>query len=189
MVDLPNEMTLSIGCGPGHEATEIGIDIRFDLRPDVVGDMRGLPFRDECFDSVIASHVLEHVPIWDTELSLREMHRVLKPSGTLQVQVPDMGWIAERITKNRLTPQLIPMIYGAPGMICGASGRIGWNHLMAFDAPLLVGYIRLAGFRETEIVTQVAEVSWWGSEDPRQEGKPIRTDKFQELRVRARKKL
>ena len=51
-----------------------------------VGDVRSLPFKDECFDCVICSEVLEHVK--DHERALFEIHRVLKPGGRLAVSVP-----------------------------------------------------------------------------------------------------
>jgi SAM-dependent methyltransferase len=57
------------------------------------GDGYKLPFRDESFDCVIASEILEH--LHDDEQSLREIRRVLKPGGILAVTVP--RWLPERI--------------------------------------------------------------------------------------------
>jgi ubiquinone/menaquinone biosynthesis C-methylase UbiE len=68
-----------------------------DLRlPDYVnvdlhgGDVRAnalrLPFRDQAFDTVHASHILEHIP--DLEAAMQEIHRVLRPGGTLVAHVP-----------------------------------------------------------------------------------------------------
>ena len=49
-------------------------------------DIGQLPFRDNCFDGVICSEVMEHIPGADT--ALKELVRVLKPGGTLIVTVP-----------------------------------------------------------------------------------------------------
>ncbi len=45
-----------------------------------------LPFADNCFDHIICSEVLEHVEQYQEMID--EMHRVLKPSGTLSISVP-----------------------------------------------------------------------------------------------------
>ena len=47
------------------------------------------PFKENTYDLVFASHVLEHVPWYRTDAALREARRVLKPGGHLQVFVPD----------------------------------------------------------------------------------------------------
>jgi SAM-dependent methyltransferase len=57
------------------------------------GDALALPFADGTFDRIIASEVLEHVR--DDQQALREIHRVLKPGGTLAATVP--SWLPEQI--------------------------------------------------------------------------------------------
>ena len=47
----------------------------------VVADIAALPFRDAAFDLVLANHVLYHVPA--LEDGVRELRRVLRPTGTL----------------------------------------------------------------------------------------------------------
>ena len=50
------------------------------------GDALARPARDETFDAVIASEVLEHV--WDDAGAIAELVRVLRPGGRLAVTVP-----------------------------------------------------------------------------------------------------
>lgn len=52
----------------------------------IVGDSFSLPFRDNSFDCIIASEVMEHV-ISPGEF-IRELTRVLKPSGKLIISTP-----------------------------------------------------------------------------------------------------
>lgn len=115
----PGDVILDLGCGGGRhtfEALRTGapvISLDADehvLKPvvDMVRAMRhegevdqrtgygavngnalSLPFRDQTFNQVIASEVLEH--IWDDMQALRELHRVLKPGGMLAVTVPRFG--------------------------------------------------------------------------------------------------
>ena len=50
------------------------------------GDSLRLPFRDGCFDKIICSEVMEHVP--DPNQGIEEMVRVLRPGGLMAVTVP-----------------------------------------------------------------------------------------------------
>lgn len=50
------------------------------------GDALDVPFRDETFDRIICSEVLEH--IWDDDRAIAELVRVLRPGGRLAVTVP-----------------------------------------------------------------------------------------------------
>jgi SAM-dependent methyltransferase len=60
-----------------------------DKQPDTQADGAHLPFRAECFDVVICSEVLEHV---SSPLDvICEIHRVLRPEGTLLICVPFLG--------------------------------------------------------------------------------------------------
>ncbi len=56
-------------------------------------DATCLPFASCSFDKIIASEVLEHLE--NDETALCELHRVLRPGGTLAVTVP--SWFSEKI--------------------------------------------------------------------------------------------
>ena len=49
-------------------------------------DLQRLPFNNESYDFVFASHVLEHVP--DDEKAISEIRRILKPNGIAVLPVP-----------------------------------------------------------------------------------------------------
>lgn len=51
----------------------------------VADGSEGIPFK-QCFDLIICSHVLEH--IIDDQKLISEFHRVLKPLGTLLINIP-----------------------------------------------------------------------------------------------------
>lgn len=65
----------------------INCDIMQKVTPDVLCDLRYLPFSDDCAGEVISKDVLEHFenPI---EI-LEEWYRVIKEGGTLWLRVPD----------------------------------------------------------------------------------------------------
>jgi SAM-dependent methyltransferase len=64
--------------------------IRADLAPQsretVKADITALPFGDDAFDTILCSHVLEHVAE-DTK-AMTELYRVLKPGGQLYLLQP-----------------------------------------------------------------------------------------------------
>lgn len=112
----PGFRILDIGCGNGRHTgaaydlknvIAVGADLNFkDLKTAAerlkwhdgmvdhcngswnlsAADVTALPFADHCFDLVICSEVLEHVP--EHECAIREILRVLKPGHDLVVSVP-----------------------------------------------------------------------------------------------------
>ena len=56
----------------------------------VVGSIMELPFPDGCFDVVVSSEVIEHIP--DPLLGVAELYRVLSPGGVLVLTTPNKLW-------------------------------------------------------------------------------------------------
>lgn len=63
------------------------LDYKQEYKPDVVGDVRALPFPDNAFDMAIACEVLEHMPFQDTLKAAAEMRRVAR--SAVLISVPD----------------------------------------------------------------------------------------------------
>lgn len=61
-------------------------------------DATSLPFKDNAFERVIATHVLEHIP--GPQLVLQEWARVLKPGGVLSLILPCDPGIPWRLGRN-----------------------------------------------------------------------------------------
>lgn len=76
-VDIENE---------GHDHQNEDVDVYYDGNT--------LPFGDEIFDSILASEVLEHVP--DINVTLSELHRVLRKSGKILITIPFV-WIEHEL--------------------------------------------------------------------------------------------
>jgi SAM-dependent methyltransferase len=59
-------------------------------------DLRApLPFPEETFDAVYASHLLEHLYRSETDAFLSQVRRVLRPGGILRLVTPDLAAIAK----------------------------------------------------------------------------------------------
>ena len=57
-----------------------------------------LPYSDNTFDRLVATHVLEHV--YEPHLVLKEWSRVIKPGGVLSILIPTDPGIAWRIGRH-----------------------------------------------------------------------------------------
>jgi len=95
---------LDLGCGRrpyarvfGHVDRYVGLErdpARYaDLPPDLCGDLTALPVRDEQFDTVLCSQVLEHVP--EPGYALGEMGRVMRPGAVLILTAPHIWGVHE----------------------------------------------------------------------------------------------
>jgi predicted SAM-dependent methyltransferase len=81
---------LNLGCGDFPAPPPwVNVDTTPDLNPDVVADLRHLPFPDGAAERVYCGHVLEHLPLEAVVPALREVARVLDPRGVLCVVGPD----------------------------------------------------------------------------------------------------
>lgn len=88
----------------GAEISEIATNICKKVIPTatlVLSPAESLPFRDNFFHTVICSGTLEH--FFGPAEALREIWRVLKPSGTLCVVIPNSCWLGN-IPKVLLFP-------------------------------------------------------------------------------------
>lgn len=56
-----------------------------------MGDVTDLPIRDRSVDVIMASNVLEHLPVTGIRRALTEFRRVLRPDGTLFVLTPNFA--------------------------------------------------------------------------------------------------
>jgi predicted SAM-dependent methyltransferase len=86
---------LNIGCGARFHPEWTNLDLApADLSIRAHDARLGLPFKENTFDFVYHSHVLEHFTLREGSKFLAECFRVLKPEGVLRVAVPDLESIA-----------------------------------------------------------------------------------------------
>jgi SAM-dependent methyltransferase len=108
-----NESVLDVGCGngsylgalhrDGHQGGVYGMDMSEGMLPAardrapeavlLVGDAQSLPFPDNSFDRLLATHMLYHVP--DRGRALTEFRRVLRPDGMAMITTNSVEHLRE----------------------------------------------------------------------------------------------
>lgn len=86
---------LNLGCGFDKRDGWVNADAFAQCDPDVLMDIETFPwpFEDDSFDHILMKHVLEHVgaAFSDFRLVMRELYRVIRPGGTIEIHVPHYG--------------------------------------------------------------------------------------------------
>jgi predicted SAM-dependent methyltransferase len=86
---------LNLGCGRHYHPDWVKVDFHPSGPGVMAHNLEGrLPFKDNEFDAVYHSHLLEHLPCYRVPFFLLECYRILKPRGIFRVVVPDMEQIA-----------------------------------------------------------------------------------------------
>jgi len=95
-------MKLNLGCGLDKKQGYINIDIRKEVKPDLIWNLENIPypFESNSIEEIIAKDVLEHFPFRKVENILKEWFRILKPQGKLYIQTPDLIAICYKVILN-----------------------------------------------------------------------------------------
>ena len=140
----------NLGCGETRgdlpkifsDWTEIRVDASPKVKPDIVADLTDLSsIGDEVADAVWASHCLEHLYAHQQSAALKEIRRILKPSGYAIIITPDLQDLGEAISADRIEETVATspagpitiqdMIYGyGPAL---ARGEAGMAHRCAYS--------------------------------------------------------
>jgi len=92
------ELILDIGCAGRIKVGDkkiIGLDLYMEYEPDVKADAGHIPFKDNIFDIVVCSHVIEHTEYPMKILS--EARRIVKSEGYVLIEAPNHADLENRI--------------------------------------------------------------------------------------------
>ena len=91
---------LNVGCGGKFHTDWVNIDVVSQSPHVIQHDItKGLPFKDNTFEVVYHSQVLEHFHKKEGTEFIRECFRVLKPGGIIRIVVPDLENIIREYLK------------------------------------------------------------------------------------------
>jgi predicted SAM-dependent methyltransferase len=88
------ELRLNLGAGASPMPGYVNLDISTGT------DVRALPHDDNSVDEIRASHVLEHIPYFETVKTVKHWSDKLRPGGLLKIAVPDFDWLHENYAND-----------------------------------------------------------------------------------------
>jgi predicted SAM-dependent methyltransferase len=106
-------MNIHLACGDKHLPGFVNVDIRPEVHPDIVTDIKDLSkwrYGQGTANSIYLCHGLEHFKYREVDGILQSFRSLLKPMGRLYLSMPDM----EQLTYAYSTGQLpLSLIRGA----------------------------------------------------------------------------
>jgi len=146
---IPDRRKLNLGCDTYRLPDFINLDLRREgqVIPELLADVRRLPFPDAEFDFIYAGHLLEHLYYDRVPEYLQEWQRVLRPGGRLTIVVPDVGTGMRRYAEGAYQlDHVLPQIFGQ---------YYSWDfepqrHRYAYDYPRLVESVSRVPWKTVE---------------------------------------
>lgn len=139
---------INIGCGEFPAAGWTNIDVHPGLNPDVVASLLALPLPDASVDRAYLGHVLEHLSRDDVVAGLRELRRVVRPTGMIVVVAPDLTRAEAHF------PDVVPDI------VHGGGRWPGDAHLWDSRADAYPPMFEAAGWRAYEVPIGAVNTYW-----------------------------
>jgi len=150
---------LEIGCDNKRLSEEWEtLDILEGTNVDIVADISQplTMIEDNTYDLIYMSHILEHVAWYKTVDVLKEVRRILKVGGVLEVFVPDIDKIISAYQKEiipdewyRFNPDKNPFLWFV-GRIFTYGNNDTDFHRAAFNKKHLKECLENAGFNKVE---------------------------------------
>ena len=140
------------------------------LNTDVFGRIpinitRKLPFRDEEFELIYSSHLIEHIFLEEFKYFLKESHRILKKGGKNVIATPSLEKIsttmysddeqAKTITRNRHQRTIKESVF-TPCQHINNMIHLHFGHKYLYDFEFIKYLGKKAGYRE---VSKIANCS------------------------------
>jgi ubiquinone/menaquinone biosynthesis C-methylase UbiE len=139
-------MKLNLGCGNTKFPGFVNVDIRKEVFPDVLDDVKTLStFEKNSADLIYACHVLEHFGRKEYLQVLKRWFDVLKPNGVLRLSVPDLEKVFELYNNKKYSlKELMGFLYG------GQNYKENF-HYVGFDFITLKEDLEFLGFKSVDL--------------------------------------
>ena len=137
-------MKVNIGSGPNPKEGYINVDLDPDYHPEVVSSATCIPLESNSADVVESYHLIEHLGASEAELALKEWFRLLKPSGRLIVECPDLQKVCKHLVESENYTNWSHR--GMWGLYGDTSHGALYGHKWGYTPTTLAAAMRRAGF-------------------------------------------
>ena len=135
-----SRVRIHAGSGDKHWPLWVNVDSNGD--PDVIGDIRKMPFEAGYADEIQAIHAVEHIDRMDVDNMLQDWHRILKSGGKVVVELPCLNKMAQMIVDGEKNIRMTTLgLFGDPrDQKPGMMHKWAWTKEELSDAMLAVGF-------------------------------------------------
>lgn len=138
---------IRLNLGSGRQRLEGYTTVDAVGEPDIKADVRQIPLEPGSVDEILAVHLFEHLPRWETEKTLAHWFALLRPGGRLVLELPDLTKCCQNILAGQSEQMGIWGLYGDPKyeteIMCH---RWGWT------SQALGAHLQAAGFRKVKVL-------------------------------------
>jgi len=112
------------------------------------------PFEDATFDYAFNEHMIEHIGFAEGLHMLSEVHRILKPGGTLRLSTPNLRFVLDLYQERRTPLQEAYLEWASSTTQTPADNPVfiinnfvrNWGHTFIYDEKTLRSSFEKAGF-------------------------------------------
>ena len=115
--------------------------------PEILCDAKSIPLDSGCADVVMALHLLEHFYLWEVGDVLWEWHRLLKPSGRLILELPNLESACRNLLKGMNDQMSMWPLYGDPG-----HEDVFMCHRWGYTPKTVTGLLIAHGFNRIKVL-------------------------------------
>jgi len=135
---------LNLGCGYVRFDDCVNIDCRKECIPDLVCDIKELPYEFNSIDGIYALDVLEHIPRSLVLSTLESWYKILNLGGFLILRLPNIKSISKKYLIGKIdSNEFSRLIYG--GQEENESANF---HKSGFDRKTLRKLLKDIGFKK-----------------------------------------
>lgn len=143
-------MRLNLGAGDDRRDGYLGVDCRLAAATDILADIRGLPFKDESAEVVLALDIMEHLQRYELKVVFAELFRITKSGGELYIKTPNLDSLVHAYIKQEIPfEEFERKVYG--DQTYAAESCPENTHKTGFNSDMIVRRLKEAGFNDIEI--------------------------------------